>query len=238
MCEITCPSGLKLEVRGLKGRELQLFQDKAIQRSGTVIDKILAACVLGVLDPGPYTIQGGELPKWDEVLLGDKFYSVLQIRIATYGDDLEFKTQCAECRERFPWALKLSDLPVKKLAEKDYEAFTGNHPLTTHIPSDGREVKFRLATGKDEHLAAKAKGAENALMKLMVLRIIELDGEKERHKIQAFLDDCSLADLMKLLKEFDKRDCGVETSFEVECPECQARKVVPLPLGQGFLLPN
>jgi hypothetical protein len=237
MSEITCPSGLKLEVRGLKGRELQIFQDKKAQKNGMFVDRILGVCVQGVTDPGPYKIDGG-LPKWDDVLLGDKFYVLVQVRIATYGDEFEFSAQCPDCEERFRWELKLSDLPVKRLATEDLEAFAGNQPLVTHVPSDGRLVKFRLPTGRDEKTIAKLKGADDATIRLTASRIVELDGENERRKIQEALEDCSLADLMKLLKEFDKRDCGVETTIETECPDCLGRKAVPLPLGQGFLLPN
>jgi len=208
--------------------ELSLLTDHAAR----------VARVLAVTDVGPYQLGESALPKWDDVLIGDKFYCFLAIRIATYGSDYEFKTQCGACRASFPWALKLDELPVKRLNAEDAEAFRSGVPLLAKVPSDGREVKFRLSLGKDERIAAKARTTENALVKMMSLRILELDGDADRNKIQAFLDDCNLDDLTKLLKGFDARDCGVETSLDVECPECFHRHVVTLPLGLAFWLPN
>lgn len=237
MREITCPSGMKAEVRGLKGKELKIFQDTKAARTGGFVDQILDACVVSMTDPGPYKISG-DRPTWDDVLLGDKFYCLVQVRIETYGSAYEFTTQCPSCKFRFPWELDLEKLPVRKLSKHDQEAFKHGHALITKVPSDGREVKFRLSTGKDEKTAAKAKSMDNALVRMMSLRILELAGESDRNKIQAFVDDCELSDLTKLLKEFDKRDCGLETSFEVQCPECTDTKEINLPLGMGFWLPN
>ena len=44
--------------------------------------------------------------------------------------------------------------------------------------------------------------------------------------------------VFSLLDRFDEADCGVETSIEIECPECFAEQTVDLPFGREFFLPR
>ena len=229
---------MRLEVRGLKGKELRILQDKAAQKNGTFVDRILNACTESVVDPGPYSPKDTADGKivWDSVLLGDKFFTLIAVRSATFGPEYSFKSQCGECRHRFEWALDLDALPVKPLASEDAASFRAGESLVATL-KDGRSVKFRLPLGKDEREAARNKTAENALVAMMSLRIVELDGSTDRSKIRAYLEDASLSDLTSILKEFDRRDCGIETEIEVECDECGAIREVALPLDRGFWLP-
>jgi hypothetical protein len=46
-----------------------------------------------------------------------------------------------------------------------------------------------------------------------------------------------MSDVRHLLSEFERVDCGVETTIEVECPDCGTRQELELPFEQGFFLP-
>jgi hypothetical protein len=40
-----------------------------------------------------------------------------------------------------------------------------------------------------------------------------------------------------LLDEFDRVDCGVDTTVEIECPECFVTQEVDLPFDRTFFMP-
>jgi len=234
MADITLPSGLKLQIRGLKGKVLKILQDKTSLRTGTIGERIFSACTVSVLDPGIYSFKdgpAGPVVTWDDVLLGDRFALMLAIRSATFGAAFPFKVTCRHCDESYEWQLNLTDLPVKALAPEDVAVLKAGESLTARLPSTQALVKFRLATGKDERAVAKAKTEPNAILSMLALRISEIDGVDN---VRAFLDDAELADLISLLGEMDKRDCGVETTIETACEHCDRINEVGLPLGENF----
>jgi len=238
---ITCPSGLSGEIRGLKGKEGKLLSDRSAARAGSTFEQILAGCWVATTDPGIYELPADGIVDWSKVLVADRFYTLLQIRTLTFGDDYVFSVQCpsATCRERFEWTLNLQELPVVRLSDAAKTAFKAGNRFEAQLPRDGRKVWFRLMTGADEIRAAAALKAsrDGALLAALALRIVEIEnvpaGEKRR-----FLDDIEMADATSLLDQFDAVDGGVETAIEVECPDCLAVQDVQLPFERGFFLPT
>ncbi len=238
---IICPSGLAGEIRGLKGKEGKLLADRSAARAGSTFDKLLSACWLQTTDPGIYELPEGAPLDWTKVLVGDRFYTLLQVRSLTFGDEYAFTVQCsnAGCRERFEWELLLKDLPIRPLSEAAKAAFKAGNRFETQLPRDGRRVWFRLMTGADEARAATAlkAGRDGMLLTGLALRIVEIEGVPEKEK-RAFLDDMEMADAAALLDKFDEADGGVETAIEVECPSCMGVQEVQLPFERGFFLPR
>lgn len=246
MIERTCPSGMKLMIRGLKGRELRHFEDRKAIKDGSVLDNVLSACVEEVIDPGPYSfatvVDDGEgggpepaKPDWKKILLGDEFFTFVAVRAATFGQAYSFKVQCQQrmCKHRFEWTLQLSDLPVKMLSEESLAAVRSGELLSADIAGG---VKYRLLTGAEERALFKTRTAENPLVSNLALSIVELAGEKDSTKIRRALENMDLGVLQEIRETLDKSDCGIETKIEVECPECETVQGTNLPLGPGFLL--
>jgi hypothetical protein len=238
--EIVCPSGLSGRIRGMKAREERILADRKLVKSGTQIDQILAACWEETLDPGPYSF-GLSAPNWSEVLVGDRFYVLLQIRARSYGSMYEFSVPCSnrECRARIDWELDLHDLPVARLSDDSRAALLSGRTFRTTLRLAGRQVEFRLMRGADERrMSAQRRAAgERPLTTMLGLRIESIDGVEPKDKAR-FLEDLEMADVTFLLGEFDRVDCGVETEIEVECPECFALTTVELPFDKGFFLPQ
>jgi hypothetical protein len=65
--------------------------------------------------------------------------------------------------------------------------------------------------------------------------VIEIEGVSESQK-RRFLEELDVADAEHLRTAFDEVDCGVETTIDVECPECLAVQSVELPFGPSFFL--
>lgn len=237
MMEIVCPSGMRGRVRGMKVREEKILADRQLAKSGAQLDELLAACWEETIDPGPYA--GGRLD-WSKVLQGDRFYALMQMRVATYGPDYAFHVGCsnAACRARIDWELDLGKLPVRALSEESREAFLAGNRLEAMLPDAGRRVWFKLLTGEDERKLARAgKGQDGALSLVLALRVVEVEGVDARER-RRFLEDLTMRDADALFDAFDARECGVDTTIEIECPECLEVQDVELPFDQGFFLPG
>jgi hypothetical protein len=236
-----CPSGLVCDVRGIPGDKFGLLDNNQLRRSGQWGSKLLSICCLGIEDPGPYTLDSDGKINWQDVLEGDRSYLTVQIRIAMYGPDYTFPMQCwvPGCREPFKsgWTVNLeTDLPVKTLADEDLAAFRNGNRLEGMLP-DGRKFWFRLKTGKDDVTAVKFGTKADAVIPTAVSRIYEVEGTPQGGLRRLFeQDDIPLA--FAALREMDKHDCGIETTFSIECPKCGAIKDVEIPFGEGFLIPK
>jgi hypothetical protein len=238
---IVCPSGLAGEIRGLKGKESTLLTDRNGVRNGGTFEKLLAGCWLSTTDPGIYDLPDSGIIDWSKVLVGDRFYALMQIRALTFGDEYAFSVQCpnASCRERFEWTLNLKDLRVVQLPEAAKAAFKAGNRFETKLPHDGRKVWFKLMTGADEVRASVAmkNSRDGVLLTALALRILEIEGVPSTDK-RKFLDEMEMADAAALLDLFDQVDGGVETSIEIECPSCMGVQDVQLPFERGFFLPK
>jgi hypothetical protein len=238
---IVCPSGLAGEIRGLKGKEGKLLSDRTAARAGATFEKILAGCWVATTDPGMYELPDSGVVDWSKVLVADRFYTLLQIRAQTFGNDYAFSVQCQSpaCRERFEWSLDLQELPVVPLSDAAKAAFRSGNRFETTLPRDGRKVWFRLMTGADEARAASVlrAGRDGMLLTALALRICEIENVAD-HDRRKFLDELDMADAAALLDQFDQADAGVATTIEVECPACLGVQDVELPFERSFFLPT
>jgi hypothetical protein len=237
---ITCPSGLMGRIRGMKVREERTLADRKLARSGGQMDELLAACWEETLAPGPYTLGDSPLD-WGKVLQGDRFFALLMVRVLTYGPEYAFSLQCRNdsCRARFEWELDLQKLPVRPLSEESRTVFAAGNRFETTLPDAGKRVRFKLLTGEDERRLPQLQRAapDRLLSSVLAYRVIDIDGVDPRDK-RRFLEDLSLRDADFLFDEFDRVDCGVDTTVEVECPECFLVQDVDLPFDRSFFLPG
>lgn len=235
---IECPSGLTGEIRGLKVKELNILANRRLARGGQQVDQILASCWLSTHDPGPYAIGDRGLD-WDQVLQGDRFYTLLRIRMLSLGTDYAFAVVCQNetCRQRFEWELALDDLPVRTLSEDSRQRFQTGNRFEAWLPSAKARVWFRLAVGADEKRFARIRQAspDRLWSAMLAARVVEIEGIKDSQK-RGFLEDLDLADAEFLRAELERVDCGVETSVEVECPECLMTQDIDLPFDHRFFL--
>jgi hypothetical protein len=239
MTEIVCPSRLSGRVRGMRVREEKILADRQLAKSGAQLDELLAACWEETTDPGPYVFATGRVD-WSKVLQGDRFYALMQMRVATYGADYAFHVSCRNgaCRTRIDWEVDLDKLIVRPLCDASRAALLAGNRFEAMLPDAGRRVWFKLLTGEDERkLARAAKHADGALSHVLELRVVEIEGVEARER-RRFLEDLTMRDADALFDAFDASDCGVDTTIEIECPECLEVQDVELPFDQGFFLPG
>lgn len=246
--EITTPSGLKGMVRNLKGHEANVLADKAKARKFSTFDEVLEGCWLETEDGGALGklyINGTGHPNWRNVLLGDRTYVLVQIRIATYGTEYTFKHKCGSCGESFDWTINLeTDLryqayPAASLTQ--YAAGENRFPGT--LP-DGKRFWFKLTNGNDERESAKRlkQKRDEAVTVSLSERIVEIEGVgTSKIAIREYLENLDMGDgtgdsdaLYDIIDTLDVADGGYDTDIEVECADCGEEETVRLPFGVDF----
>lgn len=244
--EVTCPSGLAGEVRGWKTKEANVMADKVARRKGTAFDTMLSNCWLTTTEPGPYPATNGKPFDWKKSLLCDRFYTLLKIREATYGANYGFKIQCPDrddCGKPIEWEVDLNELPFKPLPDESIEKIRGGlNEFETTIDQgeyEGRLITFKLQTAEDDKKTRRiiANASDRLVVASLASRIVRID-DVPRGGLAIFLDDLELPVLLSLLDAFDEVDGGVETKFDIQCPECAFMFEVDLPLGRDFFLPS
>lgn len=222
----------------MKVREERVLADRKLAKSGSQLEELLTACWEATEERGPYDF-GDTGVDWGAVLQGDRFFALLNIRALTYGPDYGFAVSCRNCRARIEWEVDLTKLPARPLSPESRAAFIAGNRFETTLPEEGKRVWFKLLTGDDERkLPALQRAApDRMLSSVLAYRVLEVEGVDPKDK-RAFLEDLTLRDADFLVDEFDRVDCGVDTTIEVECPECREVQDVDLPFDSAFFLPG
>lgn len=222
----------------MRVREERVLSDRKLAKAGSQLDELLTSCWEATVEAAPYDF-GDKLIDWGSVLQGDRFFTLLNIRALTYGSDYGFSVSCRDCRARIEWEVDLRKLPVRPLSPESRAAFMAGNRFETTLPDAGKRVWFKLLTGDDERkLPALQRAAPDRLLSsVLAYRVLEVEGVDSKDK-RAFLEDLTLRDADFLVDEFDRVDCGVDTTIEVECPECREVQDVDLPFDSAFFLPG
>jgi hypothetical protein len=245
--ELECPSGLKVRLRGIKGKDLDGLRDKRKVANGEAMSELLDACTLEVLERAIYEKSPAFV--WADALIGDRMKAMVTLREATSGGEYDFRLRCRDkdCRQMIDWTIDLKDLIVKKMSPESAATYLAGNVFETTIHD--AVVKFKLRTGRDEarllKLAAqmdastrdangKQKTQAGRTLLGVTARIISIEGVDN---VSSWLGDLDLSEITQLQKSMDAADCGVETTIEVVCSGedgCGLRQEVELPLDSTF----
>jgi hypothetical protein len=69
-------------------------------------------------------------------------------------------------------------------------------------------------------------------------RIEQIGDERDFRKIREIVEDMDADVIDELRADMETKDCGVETSFEVVCDECDEETTIELPFGRTFWMPK
>jgi len=239
--DITLPSGARGRLRGLKGREINLFANRENARRNKTALEILSNVWIETHDSG--ALYGDKID-WNVAPQCDRFVALFKARIATYGADYTFKHQCSGCGRRYEWTEDLDKREVKPLPPESVEAFkNGNRFRTSVIDAEGtvRAVTFQLLTPKLEEKINTAQNLaprEKATVSL-AQRIVSIQGiEEGKAAAKRFIEDLDAGALFDLVDAMDEADGGIDTRITVECPHCGWEEELELPLEQEFWNPS
>lgn len=245
--EVVLPSGMRLQLRGLKVKDFGLLSDDELARSGRSIGAVLSACTISTPDWGPYNAETFD---WNHALLGDQMVAMIEARIATHGINFDFDVKCPACGDKIRWRIDLTKLERRTYTPEAIAAFkselAGGKPLQVEV--GGRMLGFRavtveVATDAARSLVERTKAIREARReaKRSAKRKGRRDGGEEQTidkmnalleglvarvvsvdgvepgGIRDWLDEMDLGDLTALRRVSDEHDGGVETSTLVEC---------------------
>lgn len=235
--DITCPSGLTGHIRGMEVGEERILQGRALAQAGGQVDALLKVCWVETTDPGPYAFLNEV--EWDKILMADRTFALLRIRELTFGSKYSFRQRCKSipCQSQLEGSLDLNDLPVRYLENEHRQAFKNGNRFETKLPVSGARVWFKLLIGADENRLTYLRrwAADCLLSSMMDLRVVEVEGVKAQDKVR-FLENLSMCDISFLADELERMDFGIDTTIEVECPDCHSIQVKELPFAWGFFV--
>ena len=236
--EVTCPSGLRGEIRKCKVREIALFSDVKLLKQGRVSTEVVKSCWVKTLDPGPYpnVEVGSAFLPWDSMLHADRDYVFKQIRIATFGPEFEWESQCPNCNHRFITEVNLNELKVTPLPETSREHISQDVPFGCVVA--GTKVRFRLLRASDDKRILDLTQKHNIplVTAALMCRIVYVEGidADEPDMLREWVEELDVEVSNELEERMDRQEALLRTRFDSECPRCNQEWTGTVPLIQSF----
>lgn len=237
---VTLPGGLMRGnnlIRTVKVRELTGEHEEALSRASQALNPFhfldtLLKC--GVKQVGDYPEEDTERMLRD-LLIGDREYLILEIRRATYGDEIEIENWvCPKCEGVTTLKITLDEIPMKDL----------EHPETDQIFDvklrKGRKAHVRLANGHDQAAMfdnTKLVQAErdSILLSKTIMHVTNENGmDVSTVAFPAMARQMAIPDRRSILNELAKRQPGPRYN-EVKFEHADCGEQVELVVGIGDL---
>jgi len=250
--ERTLPSGLVGTIRELGVKEENILSNPRHARSGRSLHQVFESCWVDTIDPGIYNFPP-EGFSTGVLLQGDGMVLLIFLRIESHGPQYLFDVNCPQCGERIPWELDLNEyveMNFKPLSTESKKVILEeNGQFKGKFPKCGLDYTFRLLTLKDELRFPQIKRQHSDKMSSALLNaaITNIDGIEHRRAFLGLEDYprgfegeklvLSMADAHAIRQHMDEINCGLETTFHVEC-STHGEVAVELPFRDDFLLPK
>lgn len=236
--EVPVPSGMVLEMRHMRTKDLDLFLDKMLNKSGKVLHSVLDSCFVKVVDPGPYTLRQGEKPNWGVMAQQDVTAVLIHVRRLGLGDAASFDMACQNfmCGETIEWDLDLGVLPYRPMAAAAVESIRSGMPIEFKFPMEGVSCKWHVMTGQDAIAVAlplRGEGKREVFLNTMVQVVDEIEGMAANDK-RRWLQDLGVGDHNAFQMEVNELEGGHDSDFEIKCQECGNEQTVSLPMSSDF----
>lgn len=131
----------KLRIRPMTAVEEKLI-DKFNQNTFyTTVDEIISKCVQDDINV-------------DDLTLGDRIFTLLRIRVASYGSKYEVRYTCPECESEYPIEVDLAEFEPVYVNEDVVE------PFELVLPVSGATVRMRIPRSGDVRESTERSYAE------------------------------------------------------------------------------
>lgn len=221
-----------VEIKGMTAREEDLLTSRALIKNKTVTTALMKACILNkLIDP-------------DDMLIGDRNAILIGIRVTGYGSDYGVKIECPECSEEFENHFSLSGLTIKPLGAQPIQP--NMNLFSFRLPVSGKEVQFKLLTGKDETemeiVAERRKKLgsqiENSVTSRLFQSVVSVGGETDRGKLVNIINALPAGDARALRLYMKEVSPDVNMKQLATCEKCSAVSEVDVPIGPSFFWPD
>jgi hypothetical protein len=220
----------EFELGTLTGREEELLAQTRLPQTAVLVTEVLSRCLrrLGEISPVPPEVAS-------QLLVADRHYLLLQLRLATFGQLVRGSLACPwpDCGEWVGIDFSISDVPV---TEPPHRAPT--HSMTLPAAWTGRaeavDVAFRLPNGGDqEELSGLAATNEAEALTLLLSRCIQRigsDGPAARDQVAA-LPAVARAGIEERMRYLAPR---IELTMEAACTGCGRSFAAPFDIHRFF----
>jgi hypothetical protein len=221
-----------VDIRCMTAREEDLLTSRALIKNGTVMSKLMGACLTNkMINP-------------DDLLIGDRNALLIAIRVTGYGPEYSVKISCPECNEEFENDFSLNGLKIKSLGAQPLQP--NMNLFSYRLPLSGLEVQFKLLTGKDEAEMSKVQDrkkklggqVENIITSKLFHSIVSVNGETDRQKISYIVNSLRAGDARALRKHINDISPDVDMKQFATCGKCGEESEVEIPLGISFFWPD
>lgn len=226
-------------VRKMTGREEALLTDpKLRQNAGKLITALLASCVS---DPDGKPIDNSVIRGLSSA---DRNFLLLELRRATFGDEMEAHYRCPRCQGS---TIVLEDLSTIEV--RDLETATGGDDIHVlledgFVDTDGqchRELVFALPTGEDEEAAGKRRDTNpsrqrDALLAGCLLQVGEMEERRVRALGVRVLAELSMSDRQLIRRTLDEQAPGPDLTRLIVCEHCDEEFRTTLDMSHFFPL--
>jgi hypothetical protein len=203
---ITCPSGLRGEVRPI-GLHHRSWRD------------IVERCWRRTIDPGPYS---SDPLRWDDVLASDYTSVLYEIIVFTYGGDASRSSECSSCGARA--AVMLKDFPLYAVTSAWQQARDAGNRFTVDLMDAGTSVVVRLPTWRDVRYLDRVPPL--LIWDTMFRRLIVATGDGR--SVDDLVEDLSIDDTYDLKSALEGTFVGAEFTQDVSCPRCSTNVSVSM----------
>lgn len=165
----------------------------------------------------------------EKLLITDRLHMLLQLRIASVGEILEFLSTCPECEKNDKKMFNLNNISINGAPKADH--------LFKEIvlPKSGKKIRIKAADSKIEEQIEKATNEKHAVSLALFSRVDSINDAAP-----AMVDIMSLVtgDRTALRKAIDELEGKIDDEFESTCPHCGATYKGNVPIaGTDFFFP-
>jgi hypothetical protein len=217
------------EVRELTGADEEAITKARNGGIGKFISTLLDSGTVAVGD------QKSSPALLSNLLLGDRDTLLLEIRRATYGDEIVWdRYSCPHCGEEFRLSVTLDEIPVRRLADPADRVFEVEL-------RKGRKAYARLPIGADQDavLAIVERTTESEQNTLLISRclisVVEADGSENAVTGNPdFARSLGIVDRKRILDAIEEKQPGPQYN-DVKFTHDSCGKEVPLFISAGDL---
>lgn len=180
----------------------------------------------------------------DKLLIQDKHFILVKLRIISYGSDYDIKFDCPECGKRkIPHKVVLDKLGTNFIKDELDE------PFKIVLPQSKDELELKLLRGEDYDIAErKATKLEKKLTEASgdlefifrrMQQIVTVNGNTlEPGPKQQYVEEMSGMDSAFIASFFDSIEFGIDDTIQIKCPKCGEDIEVRMPINEYFFRPK
>lgn len=221
----------QITLKYMTAKEEDILSSQNLIKRGVVLDKLLESVVVGV--------------SIDDLIIGDKNAIFLATRILGYGPSYQLEITDPFSGERQEVVIDLGKVKTKDV---DYKRLNRENKYEFTLPSNGKKIKFKLLTHKDEidvqaEISALEKLSKGNTPSEVTSRlrkmIIEVDGNTDRAFINKWVTNQLLAQDSRALRNYVRElSPDLDLKFEFTSDVTGETEALDIPFGINFFYPS